>query len=30
VIIPNAGHMMHLQGGHRLFQHEVVSFFKAP
>jgi hypothetical protein len=24
------GHMMHLQGGHRLFQHEVVSFFKAP
>ena len=30
VVIPNAGHMMHLQGGHRLFQHEVVSFFKAP
>ena len=30
VVIPNAGHMMHLQGGHRLFQHEVASFFKAP
>lgn len=30
VVIPNAGHMMHLQGGHRAFQHEVVSFFKAP
>jgi pimeloyl-ACP methyl ester carboxylesterase len=30
VVIPNAGHMMHLQGGYRLFQHEVVSFFKAP
>jgi pimeloyl-ACP methyl ester carboxylesterase len=30
VVIPNAGHMMHLQGGHRLFQHEVVTFFKAP
>src|SRR2546428_317147 len=30
VVIPNAGHMMHLQSGHRLFQHEVVSFFTAP
>jgi pimeloyl-ACP methyl ester carboxylesterase len=30
IVIPNAGHMMHLQGGHRVFQHEVVSFFKAP
>ena len=30
VVIPNVGHMMHLQSGHRLFQHEVVSFFKAP
>jgi pimeloyl-ACP methyl ester carboxylesterase len=30
VVIPKAGHMMHLQGGHRLFQYEVVSFFKAP
>src|SRR5262245_42981615 len=30
VVIRNAGDMMHLQGGHRLFQHEVISFFKAP
>jgi pimeloyl-ACP methyl ester carboxylesterase len=30
VVVPNAGHMMHLQNGHRLFQHEVASFFKAP
>ena len=30
VVIPNAGHMMHLQKGHRLFQHEVAGFFKAP
>jgi hypothetical protein len=30
VVIPNAGHMMHLQGGHRVFQHEVASFFKEP
>ncbi len=30
VIIPNAGHMMLLQAGHRAFQHEVASFFKAP
>jgi pimeloyl-ACP methyl ester carboxylesterase len=30
VVIPKAGHMMHLQGGHRVFQHEVVSFFKEP
>jgi pimeloyl-ACP methyl ester carboxylesterase len=29
VIIPDAGHMMHLQKGHQLFQHEVSSFFKA-
>lgn len=28
VIIPDAGHMMHLQEGHRMFQHEVASFFK--
>jgi pimeloyl-ACP methyl ester carboxylesterase len=28
VVIPDAGHMMHLQKGHRLFQHEVSSFFK--
>ena len=30
VIIPDAGHMMHLQKGHRLFQHEVTSFFEGP
>ncbi len=29
VVIPNAGHMMHLQKGHQLFQHEVCCFFKA-
>jgi pimeloyl-ACP methyl ester carboxylesterase len=28
VIIPDAGHMMHLQKGHRLFQHEVIGFLK--
>ena len=28
VVIPDAGHMMHLQKGHQLFQHEVSSFFK--
>jgi pimeloyl-ACP methyl ester carboxylesterase len=28
VVIPDAGHMMHLQKSHRLFQHEVASFFK--
>ena len=30
VVVPNAGHMMHLQKGHQVFQHEVASFFKAP
>jgi pimeloyl-ACP methyl ester carboxylesterase len=30
VVIPRAGHMMLLQGGHRLFQYEVASFFKGP
>ena len=30
VVIPNAGHMMHLQKGHQLFQYEVAGFFKAP
>jgi pimeloyl-ACP methyl ester carboxylesterase len=30
VVIPDAGHMMHLQKGHPLFQHEVVGFFTAP
>jgi pimeloyl-ACP methyl ester carboxylesterase len=28
VVIPDAGHMMHLQKGHLLFQQEVASFFK--
>ena len=27
VVIPDAGHMMHLQLGHRLFQREVLNFF---
>jgi pimeloyl-ACP methyl ester carboxylesterase len=27
-VIPDAGHMMHLQKGHRLFQQEVVNFFR--
>jgi len=30
VVIPDAGHMMHLQKGHQQFQHEVASFFTAP
>ena len=30
VVVPDAGHMMHLQKGHRLFQHEVVAFLKGP
>jgi pimeloyl-ACP methyl ester carboxylesterase len=30
VVIPDAGHMMHLQAGHRLLQHELASFFSAP
>jgi pimeloyl-ACP methyl ester carboxylesterase len=30
VVIPHAGHIMHLQSSHRLVQHEVVSFFKGP
>jgi len=30
VVVPNAGHMMHLQEGHRMFQHDVASFFKEP
>lgn len=28
-VIPKAGHMMHLQKGHQLFQQEVTSFLKA-
>jgi len=30
VVVPDAGHMMHLQKGHRIFQHEVIAFFSAP
>lgn len=30
VVVPNAGHMMHLQKGHRIFQHHVIGFFSAP
>ena len=30
VVVPDAGHMMHLQKGHRVFQHEVISFFSVP
>jgi hypothetical protein len=30
VVIPHAGHMVHLQGGHRVFQHEVAGSFKEP
>ncbi|HLC41791.1 MAG TPA: alpha/beta hydrolase [Methylomirabilota bacterium] len=30
VVIPDAGHMMHLQKGHHLFQHEVAGFLNAP
>ncbi|MEW6533204.1 MAG: alpha/beta fold hydrolase [Thermodesulfobacteriota bacterium] len=30
VVVPDGGHMLHLQKGHRLFQHEVACFFKAP
>jgi len=30
VVVPEAGHMMHLQKGHRLFQHDVIAFFSAP
>jgi len=29
VVIPQAGHMMHLQEGHKRFQHAVSSFLKA-
>jgi pimeloyl-ACP methyl ester carboxylesterase len=27
VVVPDAGHMMHLQKGHRLFQRQVIGFF---
>lgn len=30
VVVPDAGHMMHLQKGHRLFQREVANFFATP
>ena len=30
VVVPDAGHFMHLQKGHRLFQHDVIAFFSAP
>jgi pimeloyl-ACP methyl ester carboxylesterase len=29
VVVPDGGHMMHLQKGHQLFQREVTAFFKA-
>ena len=29
VVVPGAGHMMHLQAGHRRFQYEVRHFFQA-
>jgi pimeloyl-ACP methyl ester carboxylesterase len=29
VVVPNAGHMMHLQKGHLVFQREVAGFFKS-
>jgi pimeloyl-ACP methyl ester carboxylesterase len=30
VVVPNAGHMMHLQKGHRIFQQAVIGFFNSP
>jgi pimeloyl-ACP methyl ester carboxylesterase len=30
VVVPDAGHMMHLQKGHRIFQQQVIAFFSAP
>ncbi len=30
VVVPDAGHMMHLQKGHLVFQHDVIAFFSAP
>ncbi len=30
VVVPDAGHMMHLQKGHQLFQHDVIAFLNAP
>jgi pimeloyl-ACP methyl ester carboxylesterase len=30
VVVPDAGRMMHLQKGHRIFQQQVIAFFSAP
>jgi pimeloyl-ACP methyl ester carboxylesterase len=30
IVVPEAGHMMHLQKSHGLFDHEVITFLKAP
>jgi pimeloyl-ACP methyl ester carboxylesterase len=30
VIVPDAGHMMHLQKGHSIFQQQVIAFFSEP
>jgi pimeloyl-ACP methyl ester carboxylesterase len=30
VVVPDAGHMMHLQKGHQRFQYEVAAFLKPP
>ena len=30
IVIPDAGHMMHLQKGPYLFQYEVAAFLTAP
>ena len=30
VVVPNAGHMMHLQKGHRIFQQQVIGFLSTP
>jgi len=29
VVVPDSGHMMHLQKGHRLFQQAIAGFLKA-
>lgn len=30
VVVPDAGHMMHLQKAHPIFHHEVAAFFRSP
>lgn len=30
VVVPDAGHMMHLQKGHRIFQQQVIAFLSTP